>query len=101
MYTVYFLALFRLVRIVLVADMTRNIWLDDMPNVRRIYVLINDIYIVRASRHYKIEEDLFAKLIFLMRSRELAIKVTRRYGDHYNPEFLQESKGRHLRQLSI
>lgn len=54
-----------------------NIWLDDMPNIRRIYEIINDIYVVRELNEYRLEEDLFAKLLFIMRSRELAIKLTR------------------------
>lgn len=50
-----------------------------MPNVDRIYCLIKNIYLARALRFYTIEEDLFAMLIFIMRTRELAIVVTRRY----------------------
>ncbi|KAJ3632719.1 hypothetical protein MTP99_009708 [Tenebrio molitor] len=73
---------------VLYGNVTQAIWLNDMPNIHRINILINDIYIVRAFRQYRLEEDLFAKLIFLMRSRELAIKFTREYGNTYNPEII-------------
>ncbi|RZC37771.1 DUF3595 domain containing protein [Asbolus verrucosus] len=79
---------FAAVRVITIGNITHEIWLKDMPNIRRIYILLNDIYIVRAFRQYRLEEDLFAKLIFLMRSRELAIKVTREYGNIYNPEFI-------------
>lgn len=47
-----------------------------------------DIYVVRAMKMYNLEEHLFAQLIFIMRSRELAIKVTRRFGDQYNPQIV-------------
>lgn len=63
-----------------------------MPNVNIIYNLLNDIYIVRAFREYKLEEDLFAKLVFLMRSRELIIKLTREPGNLYDPDFLNYKK---------
>ncbi|CAH1368339.1 unnamed protein product [Tenebrio molitor] len=88
LYALYFIGFFRLVRMVLYGNVTQAIWLNDMPNIHRINILINDIYIVRAFRQYRLEEDLFAKLIFLMRSRELAIKFTREYGNTYNPEII-------------
>lgn len=78
---------FRFVRSVVVNQILK-IWHDDMPNVDRIYALLQDIYLVRAMRLYSLEEDLFAKLIFIMRSREMAIKVTRHFDNTYNPEFI-------------
>ncbi|XP_028128459.1 piezo-type mechanosensitive ion channel component isoform X5 [Diabrotica virgifera virgifera] len=65
-----------------------NIWLDDMPNVDRLYNLCLEIYLVRDMKCYDMEEYLYAKLIFIMRSRELCIKVTRMEGDRYNPIFV-------------
>lgn len=52
---------------------------DDMPNVDRVLQLCLDIYLVRESRELSLEEDLFAKLIFLYRSPETLIKWTRDY----------------------
>ena len=40
-----------------------------------------DIYLVRESKELKLEEDLFAKLIFLFRSPETLIKWTRELED--------------------
>lgn len=94
MYALYFAALFRIIRFAIIGNPIQYVWIEDMPNVNPIYKLLNDIYIVRAFREYKLEEDLFAKLLFLMRSRELIIKVTREPGDTYNPDFLNYKKER-------
>lgn len=54
-----------------------KIMFDDMPNVDRLLQLCLDIYLVRESGDLDLEEDLFAKLVFLYRSPETLIKWTR------------------------
>ncbi|XP_034951283.1 piezo-type mechanosensitive ion channel component isoform X2 [Chelonus insularis] len=61
----------------LVSDMASKIMFDDMPYVDRILRLCLDIYLVRESNELSLEEDLFAKLIFLYRSPETLIRWTR------------------------
>ncbi|XP_031619375.1 piezo-type mechanosensitive ion channel component isoform X7 [Contarinia nasturtii] len=54
-----------------------NIMYSELPFVDRILQLCLDIYLVRESLEFSLEEDLFAKLIFLYRSPEVMIRWTR------------------------
>ncbi|XP_046676510.1 piezo-type mechanosensitive ion channel component-like [Homalodisca vitripennis] len=53
------------------------IMFTDMPYVDRVLQLCLDIYLVRESHDFVLEEDLFSKLLFLFRSPETIIKWTR------------------------
>ncbi|PAA71325.1 hypothetical protein BOX15_Mlig015119g1, partial [Macrostomum lignano] len=48
----------------------------DMPHVDRILSLLNDIYLVRESGELRLEEELFAKLLFLYRSPSMLVHFT-------------------------
>ncbi|CAN7985926.1 unnamed protein product [Ixodes hexagonus] len=76
LYTTFALVIVRLLRRIM-AGMSFVIMYDDMPNVDRVLQLCLDIYLVRESKEMSLEEDLFAKLIFLYRSPETLIKWTR------------------------
>lgn len=76
MYTTFVLVVSRLVR-GFVAGTSFTIMFDDMPYVDRVLQLCLDIYLVRESGEFTLEEDLFAKLIFLYRSPEMLIRWTR------------------------
>lgn len=50
---------------------------DEMPDVDKVFKLCLDIYMVRETKDFELEEDLFAKLMFLYRSPETLIKWTK------------------------
>ena len=49
----------------------------ELPNMDRVINLCLDIYMARESHQWRLEEDLFAKLIFLYRSPATMIKWTK------------------------
>ncbi|XP_037894241.1 piezo-type mechanosensitive ion channel component isoform X3 [Glossina fuscipes] len=50
---------------------------EDMPYVDRVLQLCLDVYLVREAKEFMLEEDVYAKLMFLFRSPETMVKVTR------------------------
>lgn len=49
----------------------------ELPYVDNILQLCLDVYLVREMHEFRLEEDLYAKLIFVYRSSETRIKWTR------------------------
>ncbi|KAL1491500.1 hypothetical protein ABEB36_012089 [Hypothenemus hampei] len=76
LYTTLVLVASRLLRGIF-AEQVAKIMFEDLPNVDRILQLTLNVYLVREAREFALEEDLFAKLIFLFRSPETMIKWTR------------------------
>ncbi|XP_037048036.1 piezo-type mechanosensitive ion channel component isoform X2 [Bradysia coprophila] len=70
-----------------------NIMYTELPFVDRILQLCLDIYLVRESMEFSLEEDLFAKLIFLYRSPETMIKWTRPADEQSNDDDTESSEG--------
>ncbi len=65
----------RLLRTILQTSQT--IMFNELPNVDRLWKLLRDIYLVRENYMLRIEEQLFAKLLFLYRSPETLIRFTK------------------------
>uniref|UniRef100_A0A3B3RY23 Piezo non-specific cation channel R-Ras-binding domain-containing protein n=1 Tax=Paramormyrops kingsleyae TaxID=1676925 RepID=A0A3B3RY23_9TELE len=56
---------------------SRSIMFEELPCVDRVLKLCTDIFVVRETGEMELEEQLFSKLIFLYRSPETMIKMTR------------------------
>lgn len=60
-----------------VSGLAVKIMFEELPNVDNVLQLLLDIYLVRESKEFALEEDLFARLIFLYRSPATLIKWTK------------------------
>ncbi|RVE48798.1 hypothetical protein evm_006572 [Chilo suppressalis] len=69
-----------------------KIMFDDLPNVDRVLQLCLDIYLVREALELALEEDLFAKLVFLYRSPETMIKWSRAKEENEDQRALPPSR---------
>ncbi|XP_058821886.1 piezo-type mechanosensitive ion channel component-like isoform X2 [Topomyia yanbarensis] len=76
-YSTLILVFSRMLRTSIFSGASSKIMFEDLPYVDRVLQLCLDIYLVRESLEFTLEEDLFAKLIFLYRSPETMIKWTR------------------------
>lgn len=77
LYTTLIFVFSRMLRGTIFQGASSKIMFEDLPYVDRVLQLCLDIYLVRESNEFCLEEDLFAKLIFLYRSPETMIKWTR------------------------
>ncbi|XP_052864339.1 piezo-type mechanosensitive ion channel component [Anopheles cruzii] len=76
-YSTMILVFSRMLRTSIFSGASSKIMFEDLPYVDRVVQLCLDIYLVRESCEFTLEEDLFAKLLFLYRSPETMIKWTR------------------------
>lgn len=56
---------------------SQTIMFDEFPDVDKIMQLCLNIYMARENKEFRLEEELFAKLLFLYRSPELMIMFTK------------------------
>ncbi|XP_049533758.1 piezo-type mechanosensitive ion channel component isoform X3 [Anopheles darlingi] len=76
-YSTMILVFSRMLRTSIFSGASSKIMFEDLPYVDRVLQLCLDIYLVRESCEFTLEEDLFAKLLFLYRSPETMIKWSR------------------------
>ncbi|CAD5226577.1 unnamed protein product [Bursaphelenchus xylophilus] len=76
MYLAVVVVAFKFVRAFIFADPLRAI-IKEMPNPDPVLKILLDVYLVREAQDFLLEEELFAKIIFLFRSPGTLIKWTR------------------------
>lgn len=76
LYVTFILLIGRILRVSTTGQST-TISFRELPHVDNILRLCLDLYLVREMQEFRLEEDLYAKLIFVYRSAETRIKVTR------------------------
>ena len=76
LYTTFVFVMSRIIR-GFFDDVSFKVIYTQMPNVDKVLQLCLDIYLVRESKEFSLEEDLYAKLLFLYRSPETLIKWTK------------------------
>ena len=60
---------------------TNTIMFDELPQVDALWNFLNDIYLLRIVREYKIEEEYFDRLIYVYRNPQLLLYWTRETSD--------------------
>lgn len=75
LYTTFVIVVARLLRTLF--QTSRMIMFNELPSVERLWHLLKDIYLVREHYLFRIEEQLFAKLLFLYRSPSTLIRFTK------------------------
>lgn len=76
LYVTFILLIGRMLRISTTGQ-AANISFQELPNVDNILRLCLDLYLVREMQEFRLEEDMYAKLIFLYRSAETRVTWTR------------------------
>eukprot|EP01114_Cavostelium_apophysatum_P013947 TRINITY_DN3486_c0_g1_i8.p1 TRINITY_DN3486_c0_g1~~TRINITY_DN3486_c0_g1_i8.p1 ORF type:complete len:2315 (-),score=561.17 TRINITY_DN3486_c0_g1_i8:52-6996(-) len=61
-----------------VSDLVKRIYIDEMPFVDDLMIMIEDIFLARQSGDFLLEEQLFRELITLFRSPERLMRMTKK-----------------------
>lgn len=76
LYSTFILIISQLLRELALESHSKIIY-NALPNVDRLYRLLNDILLVRSAHELHIEYELHEKLIYIYRDPSLLIRITR------------------------
>ncbi|VEN59634.1 unnamed protein product [Callosobruchus maculatus] len=62
-----------------------RIWLYEVPQADVLYALCKEVYICREANMWELEEVAAARVFFMIRSGDTALKLSRFHGSPYNP----------------
>ncbi|XP_076272842.1 piezo-type mechanosensitive ion channel component-like isoform X2 [Rhynchophorus ferrugineus] len=75
MYLIYFMIIFSLIREMMIK--AEEIWIEDIPNPEVLLRKCLEVYVARDIGNFELEEEIFEELVFIMRSREICIRLTK------------------------
>lgn len=77
MYVSFVLVVFKFVRVSFISGRILYIHLEEAPDLDYLLQVIDDMYLAREMKDYWLEEEIFAKLIFILRCPDVLFYVTR------------------------
>ncbi|XP_076448756.1 piezo-type mechanosensitive ion channel component 1-like [Babylonia areolata] len=77
LYIGFVLVISKFSRLTFADNVSFRIMFDEMPDVDQMLELCLNVYLVREMKDYRLEEELFAKLLFIYRSPETMVRFTR------------------------
>lgn len=77
MYVSFVLVVFKFIRVSFVSGRTLYIHLEEAPDVDYLLQTIDDMYLAREMKDFWLEEEIFAKLLFILRCPDVLFYVTR------------------------
>ncbi|CAH1125150.1 unnamed protein product [Ceutorhynchus assimilis] len=86
LYIIYFMVIVEIIKSLITK--IDDIWLLNLPDVDKVLRKCMEVYVVRDMKNYELESALFDELIYIMRSRETLIKLTRYEDSDYDPTFI-------------
>ncbi|KAL1518044.1 hypothetical protein ABEB36_001730 [Hypothenemus hampei] len=92
LYLLYFMMVIQIIRSCRIQ--VDEIWIEDLPYVKDLMRKCLEVYVARDLENYELEEELYAQLLFVMRSKEIMIKLTRFKDSPYNPPILMQKDKR-------